>query len=55
MNAGLASMIIELVRGVLPSLIAELRDHSEDERKAAEIAELRAKVEALEAKKAVAK
>ena len=55
MNAGLASMIIELVRGVLPSLIAELRDHNEDEQKAAEIAELRAKVEALEAKKVGAK
>jgi hypothetical protein len=51
MNASLAGMIIELVRGVLPSLIAELRDHSEDEKRAAELAELRAKVEALEAKK----
>jgi hypothetical protein len=51
MNASLAGMIVELVRGVLPSILSELRDNSEEDKRAAEIAELRAKVEALESKK----
>lgn len=48
MNATLAGLIVELVRSVLPSLIAELRGNDTTE---AELAKLRSKVEALESKK----